>query len=179
MIDSGIAIVTLPPERWEEYRDLRLEALLTAPSAFGETYDRAVQRTPEEWRARLVDPTVLLRFAEADGRLVGLAGAIQVDGEPGVALVISVDVTASARGRGVARRLVGRLIDGVAERWEAVVVRLFVNDTNAPAITVYRSLGFAEVGVERDAIHHNGRSYDELIMERPVGPAASRTGSPA
>ncbi len=167
---TDIAIVTLPPDRWDAYRDLRLAALRTDPIAFGETLDRALAHPDALWRDRLADGDRLLRFAERDGRLVGLAGAIPDDDRPGVALIVSVFVEPSARGRGVARRLVSTLLEELADRDDVLTARLFVNDTNAAAITVYASLGFAVVGVEPDGIQHAGRSYDELIMERPVLP---------
>lgn len=165
---DDIAIVTLSPDRWEEYRDLRLAALRAEPTAFGEPYDRAALHTPELWRSRLSGEDNWLVFAEQAGRLVGLAGAFLPPDAPGVALVVSVYVDASVRGRGVGRRMLSSLIERVAAFSEAVTLRLWVNDTNAPAIALYASLGFTVVGVERDGIQHEGRSYDELIRARPL-----------
>jgi len=133
---DDIAIVTLPPDRWAEYRDLRLTALRTDPIAFGETLERALAHPDSLWSDRLGDGERLLRFAERDGRLVGLAGAIPDDDRPGVALIVSVFVEPSARGRGVARRLVSALLDEIAGWDHVTVARLFVNDTNAVAIAV-------------------------------------------
>ena len=165
-----VAIITLPPDRWREYRDLRLAALRTDPIAFGETLDRAQAHPDTVWRDRLAETDRLLRFAERDGLLVVLAAAIPADDEPGVALIVSVFVEPSARGRGVARKLVGTLLKELGGRGDVSIARLFVNDTNTAAIAVYASLGFVAVGVACDCIRPEGRSYDELIMERPLRP---------
>lgn len=165
---TDIAVVPLPPERWEEYRALRLAALRTDPIAFGETLERALAHPDTLWRDRLTDTERLLRFAERGGRLVGLAGAIPDDDQAGVGLIVSVFVEPSARGQGIARRLVGTLLKELAGRGDVSTARLYVNDTNAAAIAVYAWLGFAVVGIERNGIQHEGRSYDELIMERSV-----------
>lgn len=165
---SDIAIVTLPPERWEEYRDLRLAALRAEPIAFSEPYERAAGRTPEEWRRRLADPANWVVFAERGDTLVGLAAAYVIPDEPAAVHVVSVYVDASVRQRGVGRLILSALIERIATSSDAVTLRLGVLDTNAAAIALYASLGFAVVGEQRDIVHHTGRAYDELIMERPV-----------
>jgi hypothetical protein len=39
-----IKITKLPVERWADYRDLRLEALKSDPSAFGSAFEEEVAR---------------------------------------------------------------------------------------------------------------------------------------
>lgn len=161
-----IAIVTLPPERWQEYRDLRLTALRTDPIAFGETLERADAYPDSTWRERLEGTSNWLVFAGRDGRLIGLAGAFLPPEQPGIAHIVSVYVDAAFRGQGIGRRMLTALVEDISASGDASVIRLHVNDTNAPAIALYASLGFAVVGTERDALQHDGVSYDELIMER-------------
>jgi len=165
---DDIDIVTLPPDRWEAYRDLRLTALRAEPIAFSEPYDRAAARTLEEWRRRLIDPTNWVVFAERGDTLVGLAAAYVIPDEPTAVHIVSVYVDASVRQRGVGRRILSSLIQRVAASSAAVTLRLGVLDTNAAAIALYASLGFAVVGEQHDVVHHTGRAYDELIMERPL-----------
>ena len=40
-------------EDWQALRDIRLEALRDAPSAFGSTYEREVVRGETHWRDRI------------------------------------------------------------------------------------------------------------------------------
>lgn len=59
------------------------------------------------------------------------------------ACVHDVRTDAAHRRRGLARRVVGGLLDGLAERGVTTVV-LHVVTTNAPALALYAGLGFAE-----------------------------------
>ena len=165
---EDVAIITLPLDRWQEYRDLRLAALAAEPTAFSEPYDRAAQRSPTEWQERLASTSSWLVFAERAGRLVALAGAFPSPGEPGVVTIVSVYVDASFRGLGIGRKLLSSLIERITAGGDASLLRLHVNDTNASAIALYESLGFAMVGIERDVLQHDGVSYDELVMERTI-----------
>ena len=42
-------IITLPPERWREAKQLRLEALLAEPSAFASSYEDELAFPDEVW----------------------------------------------------------------------------------------------------------------------------------
>jgi len=172
---DDIAIVTLPPDRWQEYRDLRLASLKAEPIAFSEPYDRAAGRTPEEWRRRLIDPTNWVVFAERGDTLVGLAAAYVIPDEPAAVHIVSVYVDASVRQRGVGRRILSSLVERIAGSSEVATLRLGVLDTNAAAIALYASLGFSVVGEERNVLHHTGCTYGEFIMERPLRPSSGST----
>ncbi len=80
--------------------------------------------------------------AFAQGRLVGVVrAAIRL---PGVWVVAGVHVDPEFRGHGLARRLLGALIEE-AERFGSPT-GLFVREDAAPARHVYASLGYREVG---------------------------------
>ena len=88
----------LTPDDWRLWRELRMEALREAPSAFGSTladWQGAGDRE-ERWRERLM--TVSFNVAALkDGRPVGMVSGVQ--GELDVEL-ISLWVAPYARGRG-------------------------------------------------------------------------------
>ena len=168
MSQLDVDIISLPPERWEEYRDLRLAALRAEPIAFSEPYERAAQRTPEEWRRRLIDSDNWVVFARRGDTLVGLAAAYVIPDELAAVHIVSVYVDAAVRHRGVGRRMLRSLVERIATSSDAVTLHLGVLDTNAAAIALYASLGFAIVGEQHDVLHHTGHAYDELIMERPL-----------
>ena len=48
-----IEIKQLPPERWQDYQKLRLEALKADPIAFGSSYEEEISRPEEFWRNRI------------------------------------------------------------------------------------------------------------------------------
>ena len=76
---SKSVIITLPPERWREAKELRLEALLDTPTAFASSFEDELAFTDAVWIARQKSAYErdgnLTFFAEVDGALVGMAGA--------------------------------------------------------------------------------------------------------
>ena len=74
-----IKIIQLFPDRWQEYKELRLEALQKDPQAFGQKYEKAREFSDEYWidhleRSRTKDK-ILVFFAENNRKLVGMMGA--------------------------------------------------------------------------------------------------------
>jgi hypothetical protein len=74
-----VTIISLPPNRWEEYKSIRLESLREEPQAFGMSYERAITEPDERWQKNLVGAqegkTDLLYFAEDNGKIFGIMGA--------------------------------------------------------------------------------------------------------
>ena len=168
---SKSAIITLPPARWREAKQLRLEALLDTPTAFASSYEEEAALPEEVWIARLTtaverDGNVTF-FAEVDGALVGMAGA----GWSGkaklrhVAEVYGVYVAPEIRGRGIARRLMDRLLDELRSMGQIEKVSLGVTSDNAAAVRIYEKLGFEIVGTARRELRVDGRYYDLHFME--------------
>ena len=90
--------------------------------------------------------------AEADGEPVGAAWfRCFANDHPGYGFVdaatpeISIGVEASWRGRGVGRALLGALV-ATARADGHRALSLSVDRRNTPALALYRSIGFAEVG---------------------------------
>jgi hypothetical protein len=50
-----IQIGRLPPEKWQEYKALRLRALHDDPQAFSEPFDKAVAYRDEGWKQRAAE----------------------------------------------------------------------------------------------------------------------------
>jgi GNAT superfamily N-acetyltransferase len=155
-------IVKLAPERWQEYRELRLEALKTDPEAFGASYESTLQRTAEWWIGRLqaarIDPNQTILFAEEDGRLLGMAGTYPEE-EAGCVDVISMYVTPTARGKGIGRAL----LQSVTKEIVAKEIRLCVNATLPAAVRLYQSFGFVTIA-ETIVSRTDGSTYPQLFM---------------
>lgn len=91
----------------------------------------------------LENPTAVFMAAEDDaGELLGYAGMHVVCGE---GYIDNVAVFPEARRRGVGRLLVQSLVQWLREH-EGVFLTLEVRPSNEPAISLYSSLGFEEVG---------------------------------
>jgi ribosomal protein S18 acetylase RimI-like enzyme len=160
---GGVTIGALAPERWRDYRSLRLAALRSDPDAFSSTHVETERFPDDYWRRRLADPDVVFRFAERDGRLVGMAGAL-CDQNP--ATIVSVYVAREERGAGLGKRLLAALLAAIAARVHLDDVRLWVSETQPAAIALYRALGFQPIDREIAAVVTGNGVFDELIMEK-------------
>jgi GNAT superfamily N-acetyltransferase len=162
-----VTVRRVRPEDAARVRALRLEMLADAPLAYLETIDEAAARPHAEFQARIAGnatgPDSGQFLAEAEGRLVGQAGAFAPLGTYGVTLVYAVYVTPDWRGRGV----LGQLVDAVAA-WSRESGRswleLEVVVGNDRAVRAYRRLGFRDTG--RRARHPTIPILTELAMSR-------------
>jgi ribosomal-protein-alanine N-acetyltransferase len=81
--------------------------------------------------------------------------------------VLNVAVAPEARRRGVARALLAE-VEARAAAEGAARATLEVRRSNAPAIELYRSLGYREVGVRPRYYAEDGE--DAILMDRDLGP---------
>ena len=90
-----IEIVTLSPDDWQEYKDLRLRALKEEPQAFSATYEENSKHPSKYWQKKLEitakGDSQWLLFAKIDGVLCGMMGAF-IKKEPDNACIIAVYV---------------------------------------------------------------------------------------
>lgn len=166
-----LTIITLPPERWREAKTLRLEALLAEPSAFASSYEDELAFPDEVWIARSKSAYErdgnMTFFADVDGQLVGMAGAVWAGKAKlrHVAEVYSVYVSPEARGRGIAARLLRRLLEELRSLDQIEKVSLTVNSEAGAALGLYQGLGFEIVGTSRRELKVAGQYHDLHIME--------------
>jgi ribosomal-protein-alanine N-acetyltransferase len=96
----------------------------------------------EEVAALLVERSVMAHRAVLSGKLVGFIMSRRAADE---AEILSVAVTSACRGRGLARELLQLHLRRLAGEGVRAVF-LEVDETNTPAIRLYRRAGFREVG---------------------------------
>ena len=148
------------------YRELRLEALLDSPDAFGATYEDALNRPVEKTAERLADEYTPTFGAFEDGALVGNMTLIR---NPSKKMnhrgsIVAVYVKASVRGKGVANFILEALLE-YARNWGGLEqVYLMVVSDNEPAIKLYRRFGFEKYGTEYRSMKVDGRYIDEDLM---------------
>jgi ribosomal protein S18 acetylase RimI-like enzyme len=153
------------------YHALRLHALRESPAAFGSTYESEVDTPLEEIAARLAQGTggedvVFGAFDVEDGGLVGLAGLGRQKGRKTRhrAHVWGMYVAPRGRGRGVGRALMSTLIAHARALPGVERLTLGVEPTNAPARTLYHTLGFVTYGTEPEAYSLDGEYWDSELM---------------
>jgi len=144
------------------YRDIRIEALVDAPTAFGSDAARESTLGEAVWLERIAtNPT----FGVFDGNeLAGIATFLRGAGikRQHKGEVVGVYVRPTARGTGASRLLLETLIASVRDK--VVQLHLSVTTHNEPARRLYESLGFQIYGTEPRALLVEGRSYDEYLM---------------
>lgn len=150
--DAVISVRPVEPDEWRRYRDVRLQALLDAPNAFGSTYEAEAGRTDEMWAARIAAAAASGRdrvlFARDREKVCGLTWCNSSDGEQMVVNLFQMWVDPTSRGMGVARALLRAAIDW-AEYVGARRVCLDVAAAEAPAMRLYVACGFRAAGEMR------------------------------
>ena len=106
--------------------------------------------------------TVLLAIRGREGPIAGFAVVWLVHDE---LHVLNVAVAPEARRSGVARRILDR-VESRAREQGARVSMLEVRRSNQPAIALYRSLGYREVGVRPGYYAEDGE--DALVMDKAL-----------
>jgi len=129
---------------WQEWRQLRRDALEEAPHAFGSTLAEwsGAGDIEQRWRDRLDAASVNL-IAELDGLAVGMVSLAAAEDQE--AEVISMWVAPSARERGIGAALLQEAI-ALARVDGACCVTLDVTVGNEPAINLYTKAGFVDAG---------------------------------
>lgn len=127
-------------------------------------------RTAADLRARIDESgRYPLIVADLDGRVVGWAGLSDYRPRACYAGIaeFSIYLDAAARGRGIGRLLLDRLIEAARERgfWK-LVSRVF--PFNAASRALCRRCGFREVGVYEKHGLLDGRWTDVVIVERLI-----------
>jgi ribosomal protein S18 acetylase RimI-like enzyme len=175
MSDAGdIAIRALSAEDAAQWRRLRLEALRTHPTAFAFSYEEAAQQDLAGFAASIPPP------GGADALFGAFHGDI-LSGSAGVHVyprlkqrhkgqLWGVYVDPSLRGRGVGAALVHTAVAHARTRVE--VLQLSVQYDNVAARALYRKLGFVPYGIERRALRHEGKDYDDELMAMDLGHSA-------
>jgi ribosomal protein S18 acetylase RimI-like enzyme len=144
------------------YRELRLNGLRNAPTAFGSSYEAESKQTVadfEGWMTRSY-----IAGAWLDGALVGAASFYRLDGLKTAhrGNIWGVYVTPDARGHGIARGLISHII--AYARTQVSQVHLSVVTENDSARRLYEQLGFTIYGTEPRSLFVDGRYLDEYMM---------------
>ncbi len=160
------AIRRLTADDWRAFRDLRLEGLRREPANFGSCWEDEAERPDAFWRDWTGRSTILGGFA-LDGTLVGLAGIYVLPGRTvrHKAHLFGMYVAAQARGQGLGRRLCAAAIEAARATPGVTQLMATVWADNAPAVALYRSLGFEQWGLEpRGTITPDGIVCDDAQL---------------
>lgn len=145
---------------WERVRAIYIEGIESGHATF--------ETTAPPWEAWDAAHLAGCRYvAVRDGRVIGWAALVPVSSRcvyEGVAEV-SVYVASEARGTGVGRALLRRLIEG-SEEIGLWTLQAGVFPENEASVALHRSLGFRRVGIRERIGRMHGVWRDVLLLER-------------
>jgi GNAT superfamily N-acetyltransferase len=145
-----------------------LEAYELAADAFTSTAEERAAEPEAFWVKRIADPSGLSAAFGAfeDQELIGTV-ALEFAAKPKTkhkALVIGMYVMPGARSTGAGRALLAAAIEHASAIESLLLLTLTVTEGNAPAINLYRSVGFQEYGIEPMAILTPSGFKGEVLM---------------
>jgi GNAT superfamily N-acetyltransferase len=151
----------------EALRAIRLEALRDTPEAYGTTYDDVKSWSHDQWEQAAAGQTYFLAESDAGpGRVVGLAAGGRNGEHPGTHWMYAMYVTPSARGSGVAMKLVDA-VSSWARAEGAHELYLHVTTSVERARAFYEKAGFHPNGATRAM--HRDPSIHLITMVRTLG----------
>lgn len=150
-----------------EIRKMRLKDALAVAALEAATF--AMPWKLADFEYEMTDnPVAYYLIAEEDGQFLGFAGAHLILDE---GHITNVAVREDARGRGIGRMLVGRLMQA-ASNLGVHYLTLEVRVSNSPAIALYRSLGFFKVSVRPRYYEDNGEDALLMVCDKLPSPEA-------
>ena len=156
---SQVAARVAGPEDWAAWRDLRLRALLDAPSAFGSTYEHEVGFGEGRWVERLGAKDGVAVLAWLDGMPVGMGAGFQ--DLPGSLHVVAMWTDPAYRGLGVGAAVLAAVRSWAAAR--GLRLHLDVNTTNAGARALYERSGYVGTGEVRPIREGSAELVERMV----------------
>ena len=159
-MDQEIRIEPMRPDNWPAVRGIYLEGIATGNATF--------EQTAPDWEKWDAGHLPGVRFvARSNDEVWGWAALSPVSGRcvyQGVAEV-SIYVAERARGRGVGRLLMSRLVTD-SESAGLWTLQAGIFPENVASIALHKSAGFRVVGQRERLGQMNGRWRDVVLMER-------------
>lgn len=165
MIDT-ITFRKLNTDDVSQYKAIRLEALDDSPQAFGSTSELESVQDDAFFISRIENAYIVGAFIEE--HLVATGGVFyhKDTKREHKASIWGVYVTPPHRNKGIAKRVISKVLEYLPETIEQVM--LCVESTNSFAIRTYKNLGFEEYGYEKHALKVREHYYDEVMMVKFV-----------
>ena len=118
--------------------------------------------------ASIEDGDVLHLIAEMDDEIVGSAEVCKLSGRESHVGTLGIGVKSGYRRIGIATKLIETLTQR-AKHQGLKIILLAVYENNVPAITLYRKLGFKEIGRTPKGVYWEGKYIDDIKMAKAIG----------
>lgn len=157
-----LEIRALTDTDWESVRSIYLDGIATGKATF-----ETIAPTWEGWNANHLPFARLVATLPLTDQVRGWAALSAVSRRAVYAGVaeVSVYVAADARGLGIGKELMGRLI-AESERNGIWTLQAGIFPENAASIVLHKTFGFKVVGIRARIGKLNGRWRDTVLLER-------------
>lgn len=179
-LHNDIRVIALSPDRWQEYKALLLEAAEREPEALAESVEELKKEPEVFWRSRLEccqnlsgpKKNYWLLFAEKNNQIIAMVSAIRewdkLFFSAHIVTIVHLYVTQSARGKGIASKILIELLQQLEKDKTVDQAILWVKTDLEPAIAIYKKLGFVISGIMNRAVKINGTYIDNFFMQKPI-----------
>ncbi len=160
-------IEKLTSKKWQEFKEIRLEALRLEPQAFGDSYEVLVKKSDNYWLKNLNSKYQFWYGVYDDNSIVGIgsikfARALKFNH---IAHLSGIYVKKEYRGKGIGKLLFKTRIDEAFKNPKIKKLKLIVNLSQKNAINLYKSFGFREVGRLEREFRLDSDYFDAYLME--------------
>lgn len=167
IMGQDVQIVTLSPEQYERYKQLRITAIKDMSEAFGSTQQEESQTSSSIWKERLAN----MLFAQKNGQIIGMIGAV-IDSRIKLkhrAHLVSFYILPEHRKKGVGTLLLNTLLERLYKK-NIFFITLNVTTSLAESISFYIKYGFTITGILSHIYRIDDRFYDQYIMKLDIKP---------
>jgi ribosomal protein S18 acetylase RimI-like enzyme len=149
-----------------EYKTIRLEGLMKAPSSFGSSFEEENLFGDDIWKNRLENKNAITLGAFVDEKLVGVVTLLLNERikTKHVADIHAMYVASSVQNQGIGTLLINKVISFVAEAEYVRQIKLSVEKLNYKAIRLYEKCGFRVYAEEKQMLCLDNVYYDFLLM---------------
>lgn len=165
--NTNIHIRRLGTADADRFKAMRVDAATESPPSVKPTPEEESEKSIDDFRKKLGwDSHDFILGAFDNDRLVGIAGLRRERGKKihHTAILWGIYVIPHYRKRGIAKSLVGAILDIARGIAEITQIKLSVHTRNAPARQLYTLSGFQSYGIERNVIRIGEESFDEELM---------------
>lgn len=159
-----IEIKKLNSDDWQIYKELRLQMLTEEPQAYSQTLEELSKRSDKEWKDKTETDNMSIIVAWVDEKLAGMSGLFYE--EKDVVSIWGVFVRKEFRGIGLGKRLMEEIEKEIKKDKGVKKIQISVTSSQITALELYKRLGFKEVKKFEGKTRHNGKAYDEILLQK-------------
>jgi ribosomal protein S18 acetylase RimI-like enzyme len=161
-----LQIKKLPPERWREFKALRLEALQNDPLAFGSSYEEEINFTDKTWKEKIKNTLFVTLNDIPIGMIVFVINSKKKLNH--IAEIFGVYVREQYRDKKIGTQLIESAINLIRQNKSIKKIKLTVTSVQDAAVKLYSSFGFETAGRLQKELKYKDKFYDGIIMEKII-----------